>query len=167
VVAKRTGPPSIRLRVPGMETNGHTTLRAGALILASFGATVLGAGCGSSESHKNKLKPPEPINVTASVSDKRVSVSPHAFGAGPIVLIITNQTARKQDVTLESDTTSSGKAGIQQSTGPIIPEGGTAQLQVNVSQGTYHLSTADDGVEAATIAVGGSRGTSQNELLQP
>ena len=40
MVAKRSGPPSIRLRVPGMETNGHTTLRAGALILASFGATV-------------------------------------------------------------------------------------------------------------------------------
>ena len=166
MVAKRSGPPSIRLRVPGMETNGHTTLRAGALILASFGATVLGAGCGASESHKNKLKPPEPINVTASVSDKRVLVSPHAFGAGPIVLIITNQTGRKQDVTLESDTTS-GKAGIQQSTGPIIPDGGTAQLQVNVAQGTYHLSTADDRVEEAMIAVGGSRGTSQNELLQP
>jgi hypothetical protein len=164
VVAKRSDPPSIRLGVPGMETNGHTTLRAGALILAS--ATVLGAGCGGSESHKNKLKPPEPINVTASVSDKRVSVSPKAFGAGPIVLIITNQTARKEDVTLETDTTS-GKAGIQQSTGPIIPEGGTAQLQVNVSTGTYRLSTADDRVEAATIAVGGSRGTSQNELLQP
>jgi hypothetical protein len=163
VVAKRSDPPSIRLRGPGMETNSHTTLRAGALILAS--ATVLGAGCGS-ESHKNKLKPPEPINVTASVSDKRVSVSPKAFGAGPIVLIITNQTAHKEDVTLETDTTS-GKAGIQQSTGPIIPEGGTAQLQVNVSTGTYRLSTADDRVEAATIAVGGSRGTSQNELLQP
>jgi hypothetical protein len=165
VVAKRSDPPSIRLRVPGMEMNGHTMLRAGALILASVGATV-GAGCGDSESHKNKLKPPGPINVTASVSDKRVSVSPHAFGAGPIVLIITNQTARKQDVTLASDTTS-GKAGVQQSTGPIISEGGTAQLQVNVSKGTYRLSTADDGVEAATIAVGGSRGTSQNELLQP
>ena len=163
MVVKRSDPPSIRLRVPGMETNGHTTLRAGALILAS--ATVLGAGCGS-ESHKNKLKPPEPINVTASVSDKKVTVSPHAFGAGPIVLIITNQTARKQDVTLESDTTS-GKAGIQQSTGPIIPKGGTAQLQVNVSRGTYRLSTVDDRVEAATIAVGRSRGTSQNELLQP
>ena len=146
--------------------NGHTTLRARALILASVGATMLGAGCGDSESHKNKLKPPEPINVTASVSDKRVLVSPNAFGAGPIVLIITNQTSRKQDVTLESDTTS-GKAGIQQSTGPIIPEGGTAQLQVDVGKGTYRLSAADDRVEPARIAVGTSRGTSQNELLQP
>jgi hypothetical protein len=149
-----------------MEANGHTGTRARAWVLAGVGATVLLAGCGDTDSHKNKLKPPEPINVTASVSDNRVSVSPNAFGAGPIVLIITNQTARKQDVTLESDTTS-GKAGIQQSTGPIVPEGGTAQLQVNVGKGTYRLSTADDRVEAARIAVGTSRGTSQNELLQP
>jgi hypothetical protein len=149
-----------------MEMNGHRTLRGRVLILASVGATVLSAGCGDTESHKNKLKPPEPINVTASVSDKRVLVSPTAFGAGPIVLIITNQTARNQDVTLESDTTS-GKAGVQQSTGPIIPEGGTAQLQVNVSKGTYRVSTADDRVVPASIAVGRSRGTSQNELLQP
>jgi hypothetical protein len=150
-----------------MERNGHTTRSLPALVLAVLGTSALvGAGCGDDTSYKNKLKPPEPINVSASVSDKRVSVSPNAFGAGPIVLIITNQTARKQDVTLESDTTS-GKAGIQQSTGPIIPEGGTAQLQVNVGKGTYRLSTADDGVEPATIAVGSSRGTSQNELLQP
>ena len=33
----------------------------GALILTSVGATVLVAGCGGSESHKNKLKPPEPL----------------------------------------------------------------------------------------------------------
>jgi hypothetical protein len=149
-----------------MEANGHTTLRARALVLASVGATVLLVGCGSSESHKNKLKPAEPINVTANVSEKRISVSPNAFGGGPIVLIITNQTSRKQDVTLESATTS-GKPGIQQSTGPIVPEGGTAQLQVNVTKGNYRLSTNDDRVEPATIAVGSSRGSSQNELLQP
>ena len=145
---------------------GYTTLRVRLYALASLGALVALSGCGADNSYKNTLRPAEPINVTANVSTKRVSVSPTGFGAGPIVLIITNQTGRKQDVTLESDTTS-GKAGIQQSTGPIIPEGGTAQLQVNVGQGTYHLSTADDRVEEATIAVGGSRGTSQNELLQP
>jgi hypothetical protein len=148
-----------------MESYGDTTRRSRALMLAAVGASLL-IGCGDTSSHKNRLKPPEPINVTASVSNKKVSVSPNAFGAGPIVLIITNQTSRQQNVTLETSALN-GKPGIKQSTGPIVPEGGTAQLQVDVTQGNYKLSTDDDSVSPAKIAVGSSRPSSQNELLQP
>jgi len=145
---------------------GQSRLGARVFAVASLGALVLVAGCGADNSYKNKLRPPEPINVTANVSDKRVSVSPTGFGAGPIVLIITNQTAQQQDVTLETSALNE-KAGIKQSTGPIVPQGGTAQLQVNIAQGNYRLSASDDNIEPATIAVGSLRGTSQNELLQP
>jgi hypothetical protein len=150
-----------------MESYGDTTRRSRALMLVAVGASLLGiAGCGDTSSHKNKLKPPEPINVTASISNTKVSVSPNAFGAGPVVLIITNQTSRQQDVTLETAALN-GRPGIKQSTGPIVPEGGTAQLQVDVTQGNYKLSTDDTSVAPATIAVGSSRPSSQNELLQP
>jgi hypothetical protein len=81
------------------------------------------------------------------VSDKRVSVSPTGFGAGPIVLIITNQTARNQDVTLQTRALNE-KAGIKQSTGPIVPQGGVAQLQVNMTTGNYRLSVPDDSITA-------------------
>jgi hypothetical protein len=149
-----------------MEGHRHTTPTARAFALAAVGATVLLAGCGSNDDYKNRLRPPEPINVTANVSNTRVSVSPHAFGAGPIVLIVTNQTAHQQDVTLETDALN-GNPGIKQSTGPIVAQGGTAQLQVNVTKGTYRLSSDDNSVEPATFAVGSSRGSSQSELLQP
>jgi hypothetical protein len=142
---------------------GQKILRVG--LLAAASAVVL-AGCGADTSYKNKNRPPEPINITANVSNKRVSVSPTGFGAGPVVIIITNQTARQQDVTLETSALNQ-KAGIKQSTGPIVPGGGTAQLQVNVTEGNYRLSAADGAIAPATMAVGGSRGTSQNELLQP
>ena len=102
---------------------GQFMPRARVLAVATVGGAVLLAGCGSDNSYKNKLRPPEPINVTANVSDKRVSVSPTGFGAGPIVLIITNQTARNQDVTLETSALNE-TAGIKQSTGPIVPQGG-------------------------------------------
>jgi hypothetical protein len=145
---------------------GHTMLRARTLALASLGAAVVLAGCGADTSYHNKLRPPEPINVTANVSDKRVSVSPTGFGAGPIVLIVTNQTARQQDVTLETSALNE-KAGIKQSTGPIVARGGTAQLQVDMTKGSYRLSVEDSTIAPATIDVGGSRGSSQGELLQP
>jgi hypothetical protein len=145
---------------------GQFMPRARVLAVATVGGAVLLAGCGSDNSYKNKLRPPEPINVTANVSDKRVSVSPTGFGAGPIVLIITNQTARNQDVTLETSALNE-TAGIKQSTGPIVPQGGVAQLQVDITTGNYRLSVADDSITPAKIAVGNPRGTSQNELLQP
>jgi uncharacterized membrane protein YdfJ with MMPL/SSD domain len=145
---------------------GQFMPRARVLAVASLGGTVLLAGCGADNSYKNKLRPSEPINVTANVSDKRVSVSPTGFGAGPIVLIITNQTARDQDVTLETRALNE-KAGIKQSTGAIVPQGGTAQLQVDMIAGNYRLSAADDTIAPAKIAVGNPRGSSQNELLQP
>jgi hypothetical protein len=142
---------------------GQKNVRAA--LLAAVSVVVL-AGCGADTSYKNKNRPAEPINVTANVSDKRVSVSPNGIGAGPIVLIITNQTPRRQEITLETSALNQ-KAGIKQSTGPIVPSGGTAQLQVNVTQGSYRLSAADNSISPATIAVGSPRGTSQNELLQP
>jgi hypothetical protein len=145
---------------------GQFMPRARVLAVATLGGAVVLAGCGADNSYKNKLRPPEPINVTANVSDKRVSVSPTGFGAGPIVLIITNQTARNQDVTLETSALNE-KAGIKQSTGPIVPQGGTAQLQVNMTAGNYRLSVHDDSITPAQIAVGSTRGSSQNELLQP
>lgn len=149
-----------------MERNGHTTRSLRALVLAALGTTALvAAGCGDDSSYKNKLRPPEPINVTANVSNSRVSVSPDAFGAGPIVLIITNQTTRRQDITLETSALN-GKPGIKQSTS-ITPQGGTAQLQVDVTEGNYQLKVDDSAVTPATIAVGGKRGSSQSELLQP
>ena len=149
-----------------MESTGHTTRSLRAFALVALGTSAFVAfGCGDNSSYKNKLKPPEPINVTANVSNSRISVSPNAFGAGPIVLIITNQTTRRQDITLETAALN-GKPGIKQSTS-ITPQGGTAQLQVDVTQGNYSLKVDDTAVAPAKIAVGSERGTSQNELLQP
>jgi hypothetical protein len=150
-----------------MESNGKTSRRcARALTLAALGMAAFAAGCGSGDDYKNRLKPPEPINVTASISDRRVVVSPDTFGAGPIVLIVANQSSSNQDVTLQTDELGSGRPGIRQSTGPISPQD-TAQLQVSVPQGTYELAVRDPKIAPARIAVGRNRPSAQNDLLQP
>ncbi len=137
-------------------TRWFAALAAGALLLA---------GCGSDD-YENTDRPPRPINVTAEVSNVRVSVSPGSVGAGPMVLIVTNQSDAAQEITLESDTLGASQAGVQQSTGPINPNG-TGQIQVNAKEGTYRLKVGDEAIAPAVLEVGPERATSQNTLLLP
>ena len=108
-------------------------------------------------------RPPPPINVTAAITNSQIKVSPRRFGAGPIVLIISNQSSDAQSVTFE---TGGGESGIRQTTSAINPAG-TAQLQIEVRQGTYQLSVEDHRIRPAAVRVGRRRASSQNDLLQP
>jgi hypothetical protein len=122
------------------------------------------SGCGSENTaYHNEPRPPSPINVTAAITNQRIEVSPRAFGAGPIVLIISNQSSDAQAVTFETD---GGEAGIRQTTSAINPSG-TAQLQIEVRQGRYSLSVEDHRIRPASVHVGKQRPSAQNDLLQP
>ena len=134
--------------------------------LAVAGALALG-GCGSSSAdYKNDPRPPGPIVITGYVDDQRVSVSPRSMGAGPISLIVTNQTGTAQRVTLESaDATGSGP-GLKQVTAPISPRD-TATLKADVKPGRYTVHVAGGAIRAARLEVGPERASAQNDLLQP
>jgi hypothetical protein len=130
---------------------------------------VLGAaGCGSSsEDYKNTPRPPAAIVVSASIDDQAVQISPRRLGAGPITLVITNQSNSAQQVTLETqDTPGSGPGQKAVETGPISPRE-TASIHARVEQGTYALHVGGDGIKAARLVVGDQRPSSQNDLLQP
>jgi hypothetical protein len=127
------------------------------------------ASCGdSSHKYANAERPPTPIVVSASIDDKSIEVSPKKFGAGPITLIISNQSSQSQQVTLETNSepgdSGPGQKAIQ--TGPINPRE-TASVKGQVSQGTYALRVGGDGIRAARVMVGKQRSSAQNDLLQP
>jgi hypothetical protein len=126
------------------------------------------AGCGSSShKYKNTARPPAPIVVSASIDDTAVEISPKRLGAGPITLVITNQSNAAEQVTLEtSDTPGSGPGVKAVQTGPISPRE-TASVNAKVERGTYALRVGGDGVKAARLVVGKQRRSSQNDLLQP
>jgi hypothetical protein len=140
------------------------TLRTCVALLA--GGLVIG-GCGDDNDYKNEPRPPSPINVTAFVGAKSVSVSPNSFGAGPIVVIVTNQSNSSQDVTFQTSATGSGgKDEVTQSTGPINP-GDTGQIKLDVVEGKYQVKTGNGSIRPASVSVGPKRASAQNDLLQP
>ena len=70
--------------------------------LAVAAVLALG-GCGSSSAdYKNDPRPPSPIVITGFDLGRARLGLPARFGAGPITLIVTNQTDTSQRVTLES-----------------------------------------------------------------
>ena len=106
------------------------------------------AGCGSSEHFVNHPSPPVPVNLTVYINDQRVSVSPSSVGAGPVVLIVTNQARTAQSLTVLSAGSSAGQPLAD--TGPINPQA-TTQVTVNLNTpGSYTVATAPNGsTEAA------------------
>jgi hypothetical protein len=134
------------------------------VLLAAASLACGVAGCGGSD-YQNKPRPPSPINVTAAISNKRVSLSPATFGAGPIVLIVSNQSSAPQTLTFETQELGGSKPGLRKKTSAIEPRG-TATLQVDVRKGTYAAS-ASSAIAPATVEVGPERKSAQDELLQP
>jgi hypothetical protein len=122
--------------------------------------------CGAESDYANKPRPPAVINVTAAIDKSRIRVSPPAFGGGPVVFIISNQSGAEQKVTFESDELGAETGGIRRATSTIEPRS-TANLKVDAPEGTYTLSASGDNVAAATIEVGARRRSSQNDLLLP
>ena len=122
--------------------------------------------CGGEEDYKNNPRPPAPINVTAAITNQKVSVSPQRFGAGPIVLVISNQSSSAQAVTFQTEELGGSEPGRTFSTTPINPRG-TATLKVDVREGDWKLGTKDGAIRAAAVLVGRERASAQNKLLQP
>ena len=133
-----------------------------ACVLA-VGASALLGGCGDDDDYANEPRPPSQIVITASISSERVSVSPSSFGAGPINLVVTNQSDSTQRLRVAK---SGGGSGLQQQTGPINPRE-TATLQADLPTGEYTVAVSGDGIAPASLEVGPKRKSAQDELLQP
>jgi len=121
------------------------------------------AGCGPEKNYANHPRPAAPITIAAYISPTRVSVSPASFGAGPINVLVTNQSTSSQEVTFE---TGGSGSSVTQSTGPINP-GDTGEIKLFVREGDYRLRASSGSISPATMMVGGKRPSAQNEVLQP
>ena len=142
--------------------------RAGRTRTATLFAGVLSAlvlaGCGDDDNFKNEPRPPIPVQLSGVITETEVSVEPRSIGAGPIVLIIDNQTDQAHTVTLD------GPSGTEE-VGPINPRD-AGRIQHDLAQGTYEIRAGSDEateteIEPAKLAVGPKRPSSSNDVLLP
>jgi hypothetical protein len=131
------------------------------LLLATACIAAL-AGCGGGAPRANEERPPAPVTLTAAIHDKQIEVSPARVGAGPIVLIVSNQSSTTRRVTFEGD-----KPGLTIAHSDPIPPHGTGRLTLDTSRGIYRVKIDDRAVRAARVVIGPSRRSSQNDLLLP
>jgi hypothetical protein len=134
-----------------------------------LGAALLalaGSGCGSNDSYHNTARPPTPVNLAVSLTDERVRISPARLGAGPVVLIVANESARSRDLTVTPADGGAPCVKEPASTGPINPQG-TARVAVALVRGSCVVGVRDDQLTPARLTVGPQRTSAQAELLQP
>ncbi|MBS1870341.1 MAG: hypothetical protein JSS99_11825 [Actinobacteria bacterium] len=146
-----------------MRTRKLGALSATALVLAG-----LSAGCGSGGgAYANADRPPAPISISIAVTDTRVQLSPTHVGAGPVLLLIANESRRSRDVTLTA-AAGAGRSCVAgaASSGPINPQG-AATIKLPLVEGACAVGVAGGGVPPARLVVGPQRQSAQQDLLQP
>jgi hypothetical protein len=143
-------------------------------ILAVSAAAL--TGCGSGSTFANLPRPATPVDLTVYISNQRVLVSPNSVGAGPVIFIVTNGSAKTQALAIQP---AAGGHALA-STGPITPQA-TTQVTVNFSkqdQGDFTITTKPSGgtdasqsipvsIQPGALHIGHPRPSAANVLLQP
>jgi len=120
-------------------------------------ASVLAAGCGAEE-FPNDPRPPAPVELSAKVDDRKVTVVPDEVGAGLATFTISNQS--DDAVTLAFD-------GPTDVGSDEIPAGGVGALQFELETGTYEIEASVPTISDGSMTVGPERPSAQNDLLLP
>jgi hypothetical protein len=140
-------------------------------VMLAAGAVEL-AGCGSSGGTAvSRVGPPSQLGVSVLITNARVVATPKRFGAGPVLVTVTNQASSSRTLQIFR-----GRSRRIADTAPLNPQGST-QVSVVVNQGRYRLSAGSrpptdarpggTQTEPLTIFVGRTRRSSDSSLLAP
>jgi hypothetical protein len=142
-----------------MLTRSSLRARSGAAALLAVLALAT-AGCGSDDEARSEQRPPVPVNISVQIGTERVTASPDSIGAGPVTLLVANQSGAAQTVTVDGPR-------VRRTAGPIPPDD-TATVKLTMGTGEFTIAPEESaGLDPATLRVGPPRDTAQNELLLP
>ena len=131
---------------------------------AAVAAAAIAAGCGEDD-FENEPRPPVRIELTGSIQEDRLTVSPSRnLGAGPFTILIANLTDAEHTVTLEG-------GSIQKQFGPVGPDD-TVEIRRTLAPGSYEVRAGSKRavrreIQPAMLDIGEERKSSNNELLLP
>jgi hypothetical protein len=137
-------------------------------LVGVLSAAVLVVGCGATDDYANDERPPAPRDISVVVDNERVLVSPDRIGAGPVVLLIANESDRSHDLVLAPpEGSSSACVDADASSGPINPRG-TARIALDLVEGDCVVGVRGRrGPRSARLTVGRERPSAQADLLSP
>jgi hypothetical protein len=150
-------------------------------VLLALPLALFAAGCGS-EDHPNDPRPPQAVEVTASIDDSRLSIQPSRIGFGdsdqpmsqnegqpqaelssarPLTISFTVSNLTDYDTALQIE----GPA--TETTETIIAQG-TNGFKVDLPAGNYFVvAEGVPGTPESALSIGPERPSSQNDLLLP
>lgn len=129
------------------------------LAIAALALPLGAAGCGGDD-FPNDPRPPAPIEVTANVTNKAITVAPSQFGAGLVNLTISNTSDNVVSLNIKG-------GQIDTSADPIDPNS-VGNFKLKFTEGSYEVTAGDDSSARPTeLVVGSERASSQNQLLLP
>ena len=117
---------------------------------------ALGVGACGDDDFKNDPRPPAPVELSAQIADRGVTVSPDNVGAGIATITISNQTRDPAKLVFQGPS--------DQSSAEIVPNG-TGSLKLTLEEGDYTVS--DGNGHESKLTIGPERPSSQNQLLLP
>jgi hypothetical protein len=128
-------------------------------------AGLIGVGCGGGSDFKDKPRPAVPVQLNGVITSSRVSVSPSRVGAGPVVILVSNQTNRSHTLTLDGPNITPVRVG------PINPLD-TAEIQQTLQPGSYTVAAGSSQAVAKEIApahltIGKPRPSSNDQVGLP
>lgn len=140
-------------------------IRVGALLSGAVTAALMAAGCGGGKDFAGKPRPAAAITLTGTIKDSGVTVSPNRVGAGPVVIMISNQTQASHTLTLD------GADIAPVRTGPINPAD-TGQIKRTLPPGSYVVRAGSEKavtreIPPARLQIGKPRPSSNNQLELP
>jgi hypothetical protein len=135
-------------------------MRSRVVVCAAAAVAATVAGCGAGGHFVAATPAASPVDLDVFISNSRVQLSPARLGAGPVLLLVTNQSSRSETLTVNP-----ARGSPVASTGPINPDS-TAQVQVNLTTpGDYALSA--ERTTPARLRIGPARPGGSGALLRP